>query len=65
MNGIWRADEFRGRAGPYKKKSVAGIEKTRHSHTAQCLKIKTLTRELEGYAAYAQRVRYRIIPGIY
>jgi protein-S-isoprenylcysteine O-methyltransferase Ste14 len=29
------------------------------------LEEEMLTRELEGYAAYAQRVRYRMIPGIY
>jgi protein-S-isoprenylcysteine O-methyltransferase Ste14 len=29
------------------------------------LEDRTLHRELEGYDAYAQRVRYRLIPGIW
>jgi protein-S-isoprenylcysteine O-methyltransferase Ste14 len=26
---------------------------------------ETLARELDGYAAYAERVRYRLIPGVW
>jgi protein-S-isoprenylcysteine O-methyltransferase Ste14 len=29
------------------------------------LEDRTLRRELEGYEAYAQRTRYRLIPGIW
>ncbi|MGA2328238.1 MAG: hypothetical protein ABSH05_18315 [Bryobacteraceae bacterium] len=29
------------------------------------LEDRTLQRELEGYQAYAQRVRYRLVPGLW